>query len=81
MVFTLKAARINKNYSQEEAAKLIGISVDTLSNYERGLTFPDVPIIRQIEKVYGLSYNEIKFLPDNYEKIVKEANKSKEECK
>lgn len=34
--FTLKTAREMKRYTQEEAAKLIGVSVDTLGNYERG---------------------------------------------
>lgn len=71
MPITLKAARMNKGYDQNEAAKLIGVSADTLSNYERGKTFPDVPIIKKIEEVYGVNYNDIKFLPDNYEKIVK----------
>ena len=31
--------------SQVEAAKLLGISKYTLSNYERGISFPDVLII------------------------------------
>lgn len=44
---TLKAARKNKNLNQEEAAKLIGISVETLHNYENQKTFPDVPIIKK----------------------------------
>ena len=34
--FTLKTAREMKGYKQEEAANLIGVSVDTLGNYERG---------------------------------------------
>ena len=33
--------------SQLEASKLIGVSKDTLSNYERGTSFPDVPIINK----------------------------------
>ena len=41
--FTLKTAREMKRYTQEEAAKLIGVSVDTLGNYERGKSYPDVP--------------------------------------
>ena len=48
MKVTLKAARINKGLSQEEAAKLIGVSVDTLGNYERGITYPDIPILKNI---------------------------------
>lgn len=62
MPITLKAARMNKGYNQDDAAKLIGISSDTLSNYERGKSFPDVPIIKKIEEVYGIKYDEIIFL-------------------
>lgn len=48
--------------SQSEASKLIGVSKDTLSNYERGTSFPDVPVIKNIEKVYGIKYDQIIFL-------------------
>lgn len=61
MPMSLKAARINKNLTQREAALLIGVSVATLVNYEKGASFPDVPVIMQIEKVYGLPYSEINF--------------------
>jgi hypothetical protein len=60
--YTLKAIRVMRGYTQEEAAKLIGISVDTLSNYERGKSFPDVPIIIKIEEVYKVGYNDLIFL-------------------
>lgn len=63
MKVTLKAARTNKGLSQEEAAKLIGISIDTLGNYERGLTFPDVPVLKKIEEIYEVEYKDIIFLP------------------
>ncbi len=63
MKLTLKAIRANKGLTQEEAAKLIGVGIDTLSNYERGLTYPDVPIIKKIEEVYGVEYKDIIFLP------------------
>lgn len=59
---TLKTAREIKKLSQEDAARLIGVSVDTLSNYERGKTFPDVVTLKRIEKVYGVSYNHLIFL-------------------
>lgn len=48
--------------SQVEAAKLLGISKYTLSNYERGISFPDVLIIDKIEKVYDIKYDQIIFL-------------------
>lgn len=62
MSMTLKAIRINKNLSQEAAAKLLGIGSDTLSNYERGKTFPDVPVIKKMEEVYEVKYDDINFL-------------------
>jgi putative transcriptional regulator len=60
---SLKTAREMKGLTQSEAAKQIGISEDSLSNYERGKTYPNVPVIRKIEKVYGLSYDQLFFLP------------------
>lgn len=69
--FTLKTAREMKGYTQEKAAKLIGISVDTLGNYERGKSYPDIPILRKIEEVYGVSYDQLIFLSLDYDKTVK----------
>ena len=71
MKVTLKAARMNKNLNQKEAAKLIGISVDTLHNYENQKSFPDVPIIKKMESVYGVKYADIIFLPNDYGLTVK----------
>lgn len=62
MSITLKAARVNKDLTQAEAAKILGIAVDTLRQYESGKTFPDVPMIRKIESLYSVSYNDINFL-------------------
>lgn len=70
MAITLKSARVNVNLTQAKAAKLIGITVDTLSNYERGKSYPDVPIIKKIEEVYGVSYSDLIFLPKEYGKTV-----------
>ena len=61
--WTLKQAREVKGLKQSEAAKMIGISTDTLGNYERGKSYPDIPILRQIENVYGIPYNRLIFLP------------------
>lgn len=61
MAITLKSARVNKGLTQVKAAKLIGITPDTLSNYERGKSYPDVPIIQKMEQVYGVSYSELIF--------------------
>ena len=71
MSMTLKALRINKGLGRDEAAKFIGVSPDTLSNYENGKTFPDVPTIKKIEELYETKYDNINFLLNNYENIVK----------
>lgn len=67
---SLKEAREFKGLTQEEAAKLIDVSKDTLSNYERGKTYPDIPTLRKIENLYGIEYNRLLFLPLDYDKIV-----------
>lgn len=61
MKYSLRAIRINKGNTQEEAAKGIEISVETLANYEKGLTYPDIPVLKRIEKYYGVNYNDIDF--------------------
>ncbi len=68
--FTLRALRVNRGWSLEEASTRIGVSKETLSNYEVGKTFPDVPIIKRIEDVYNISYDKINFLVANHENIV-----------
>lgn len=65
LTITLRAARVNKNLSQIEAAKLIGVSTSTIANYEMGRRFPDIPVIKKIEEVYGVKYNDIDFLLKN----------------
>lgn len=63
MELTLKAIRTNAGLTQSEAAERVGVSTWTWSNYEKGKTFPDVLIIKKIEKAFAVSYNEINFLP------------------
>ena len=63
---TLKAARVNSGLTQKEAAKRLNISVKTLQNYEHRNSFPNVAVIKKIEDLYGLDYNNIIFLPNNY---------------
>ena len=48
--------------TQKEAAKKLGISDDVLSNYERGKTYPNVPMLKKIEEVYQVEYDQLLFL-------------------
>ena len=66
MKVTLKTARINNAITQAKAAKLLGLSPSVLAEYEHGSAFPDVLIIQKMEKLYGVHYDDIIFLPENY---------------
>lgn len=61
MPITLKAARVNQNLTQAEAAKALKISLASLQNYEAGRRYPNVEIIKRIENVYGVEYKDIIF--------------------
>lgn len=61
MEITLKAARVNKGLTQSEAAKELGTSSRTIYLWEKGKCFPNALQINKIEKLYGVSYNEIIF--------------------
>lgn len=65
MGITLKALRINKGLDQITAAKEIGVTPETLSNWERAKSFPNVPQITKIENLYDVTYADINFLPVN----------------
>lgn len=65
MAMTLKALRINAGYDQKTAAERLKVTPETLSKWERAITFPTVPQITEIEDLYGVSYADINFLPEN----------------
>lgn len=65
MEITLKAARINKGFTQAQAAKSLKVSKDTIGNWERGKSYPNIKNVKDIEKLYGVSYDDIIFLPSN----------------
>jgi transcriptional regulator with XRE-family HTH domain len=58
---TLKAARVNANLSQQEAARRIGVAASTLRNWESGKTFPNQPKIEKMCEVYGISFDVLFF--------------------
>lgn len=62
---TLKAARVNVDMSQKDAASALGISNKTLGNWESGASFPKADQIVSICDLYGVSYDDLIFLPSN----------------
>lgn len=62
---TLKAARVNKGMSQKAAAMKLGVSNKTLWSWENGISVPNQIYIDRICELYGVSYDNISFLPCN----------------
>lgn len=62
---TMKAARINAGLTQKVAAKKLNVSNKTLHRWENGISYPTPPKIEAICTLYGLSYDDIIFLPCN----------------
>lgn len=62
---TLRAARVNAGYKQSEVAEKLGVNVSTVGNWERCKTYPDVAYALRLCELYGLHYDQVKFLPDN----------------
>jgi transcriptional regulator with XRE-family HTH domain len=65
LTLTLKAARVNKGFSQRKAAKGLLINEATLSQYELGKRYPDVQVIKRMEILYGIEYKDINFSPES----------------
>ena len=65
MMLTLEAARRNANLTQAQAAKKLGVSKDTVGNWEARRSFPNALHILRIEQVYGIRFNNLLFLPQN----------------
>lgn len=71
MEITMKAARINAGFTQEETVAELRnrgfkVSLNSLANYENYRTIPDFRTAEAIASLYGLTVNDIIF----YKKIV-----------
>lgn len=51
----LKEARLKKNLKQEDAAKLVGVTVQTYSKWENGKTEPKASQVVKLSDVLGVS--------------------------
>jgi len=59
---SLRAARVNANYTRQQAAELIGVSTTTIKNWECGRTEPSMAKFRKLCELYKLPGDFI-FLP------------------
>ena len=49
---TWEAARVNAGLQQQEAAKALGISKQTLGSYEKYRTFPNADLMMKMANLY-----------------------------
>lgn len=59
---SIKAARVNSEMNQIEFAREIGVSLSTVTNWERGKTEPDASQLRKISEISGIPMDFI-FIP------------------
>lgn len=59
MAILLKAARINAEKTQEEAAEFVGKTKQTIANYESYTSIPDVETAKKLAVFYGLTVDDI----------------------
>lgn len=64
MEISLKAARVNAGLTQIQVANRVGTTKNTISNYERGITIPDMEMGMKLAEVYGCTVNDLKFRPN-----------------
>ncbi|MCI8684397.1 MAG: helix-turn-helix transcriptional regulator [Lachnospiraceae bacterium] len=55
----IKNARIQKEYTQEQAAENLFVSRQTISNWENGKSLPDILSIIRMSELYELSIDEL----------------------
>lgn len=56
---TLAAARVNKGYTQQEAADLLGVSKETITNIELGKTDPRYSTVVKLSDLYEIPIDNL----------------------
>jgi DNA-binding XRE family transcriptional regulator len=60
---TLRAARVNAGITQKAASDAVGVSNKTMVKWEKGTAFPNVRQALVLCRLYGLTFDDIIFLP------------------
>ena len=59
------AARVNAGLTIDDAAEKLGKSKNTIISYEKYKTIPTMDTAQAMASLYGMSLNDIIFLPEN----------------
>ena len=55
----LRRLRLEKNLTQEQLASILGVSVQSVSRWECANTLPDVMLLPEIAKLYGITVDDL----------------------
>lgn len=59
MRVSLKGARVEAGLTQKQAGSAIGVTKETVSNWERGITSPTAVQLERLCRVYGVELSDI----------------------
>lgn len=54
MKLSLRAARVNKGFTLQEAAEKLGVCANTVQNWEKGKSMPRMDKFRKLCRLYGV---------------------------
>jgi repressor LexA len=68
----IKRLRLEKHYSQEQLARKLNLSQGAISQWEKGKTSPDTPVLIQLAKIFEVSLDSLtdETLPDDIEGFI-----------
>ena len=61
----LKRHRLSRGWTQTQTAEALGIAQPTYWEYENGESFPSVPLMLDLIKVFGITSEEFTALVEN----------------
>ena len=70
----LRRLRMDKKLTQEQAAAKLGVSAQSISRWETAATLPDVMLLPEIAKLYGVLVDDlfkpvVKGYPNNAQRL------------
>lgn len=55
----LRRLRLEKNLTQEQLANILGVSIQSISRWECGNTMPDIMLLPEIARLYGVTIDDL----------------------
>ena len=55
----LRRLRLERGWTQRQAAELLGVSAQAVSKWERGLSYPDVTLLEPLAQELALTVEEL----------------------